>query len=263
MPGQLTPVNRRQDLIVPQDTAQVTAAMTRYQEGLKSVLDDSDWQTFKTKKEGERRFLKKSGWRKIAFWFGLDLTFVEREIERDPEGRPLRARVIARATHPNGRHADGDGYCSAQERGFSKPENDIPGTAATRAMNRAISNLVGMGDVSAEEMTDEAPAREYGAEVTPRERTGLERAIGDLYGTDTDPDELIARLENDAGGYLPRLTARALMLTAALRPGRTQAGAGTDGKEAHDATPPANGEPAEPKSDRSEQEVRPEEEPVS
>ena len=35
---------------------------------------------------------------------------------------------------------------------FSNPENDVRGTAHTRAKNRAISDLIGAGEVSAEEI---------------------------------------------------------------------------------------------------------------
>jgi hypothetical protein len=68
---------------------------------------------------------------------------------------PLRAEVWARAIAPSGRSMDGDGYCSVDEERFSGPrgnksklENDLRATATTRAMNRAISGLVGMGEVS-------------------------------------------------------------------------------------------------------------------
>jgi hypothetical protein len=246
----LAPVDR-QAPIIPLDTKQVAAAMTAYQEGLKSILDDSDWQVFEDKKGEPKRFLKRSGWRKIAFWFGLDLQIVTSEVERDQAGNPLRARVIARATHPNGRHADGDGYCSVREpRVFQKPENDVPATAATRAMNRAISNLVGMGDVSAEEIDGaELLEQAYGPEASAREQSGIERALHVIYGPageygGYDPAPLLTRLQGDAGGYLPRIVARAVMLVAAHRPGR-QTGAGTQGVEPDQHATPAGSETAD------------------
>jgi hypothetical protein len=206
--------------LAPLDTKQVTKAMTAYQEGLKSILDDSDWQEFEDKKGEPKRFLKRSGWRKIAFWFGLDLEVLSTHVERDTTDQPTRARVIARATAPNGRHADGDGYCSVRERRFSKPENDIPATAATRALNRAISNLVGMGDVSAEELEGDEGAPAYGPAASQRDRDSLDKAARLLYDTEELDLRLVARLEQDAGGYLPRIVARAVMLLAAHRPGR-------------------------------------------
>jgi hypothetical protein len=63
--------------------------------------------------------------------------------------------VVARATHPSGRHADGDGTCASNEKRFRKGdqrmEHNLTATAATRAVNRAVSNLVAFGAVSAEE----------------------------------------------------------------------------------------------------------------
>ena len=209
----------RDTVISPLDTTQVQIAMNRYQDGLKSILNESDYQHFTDKRTGEdKSFPMRSAWRKIAFWFNLDLELVSEEIERDGAGNPIRARVKARATHPNGRFAEGDGGCSIRERYFQKAEHDIPATAATRAMNRAISNLVGMGQVSAEEIEgdDGAAAPRYGPEATQRDETNLARAVEYLLG-EPIPPELIERLATDAGGYLPKIVARAVQLVAAQR----------------------------------------------
>jgi hypothetical protein len=70
----------------------------------------------------------------------------------------VRAEVWIRAIAPNGQYGDGYGYCSLDEgrfkswRGRQKLENDLRTTATTRAKNRAISDLVGMGELSAEEI---------------------------------------------------------------------------------------------------------------
>lgn len=140
----------------PMPVATVTRAMAEYQSGLQALLADSDWQVFVGSNAREQRFVKRSGWRKIATWFGLDLLVDDTTIvvSRDQDGRPLRARVKARAVAPNGRIAEDVGACSIDERRFSKPEHDLVATATTRALNRAISNLVGMGEVSAEEIGD-------------------------------------------------------------------------------------------------------------
>ena len=134
------------------DVAQTRAAMTVHQQQLAQVVAEGDWQVFRDRGGAERKFLKRSGWRKLAFWYSLDLQVERIDLDRDENGVVIRAHVIARATHPNGRFADGDGGCSARERGFAKPEHDIAAVAVTRATNRAISNLVGMGEVSAEEV---------------------------------------------------------------------------------------------------------------
>jgi voltage-gated potassium channel Kch len=148
--------------IMPLDVTQTRAAMAVHQEQLNNIVDAHDWQEFADRQGNVRRFLKRGGWRKIAFWYALDLEVVRMDIERNDQDEVIRAHVIARARHPNGRFADGDGGCSVQERGFAKPEHDIAAVAVTRATNRAISNLVGMGDLSAEEL-DGAGAEQAGA----------------------------------------------------------------------------------------------------
>ena len=172
----------------PLETAAVAQAMAAYQEGLASILVDSDYQTFVDKDGEKKSFPKKSAWRKIGLWFGLDLQLMEQTVERDEHGLPLRAYVVYRAKAPNGRFADGDGRCSKHERRFSKPENDIPGTAATRALNRAVSNLVGLGQTSAEELDGSVePGIEPPAWTQPASVERIEALHG--YLADTGLDE--------------------------------------------------------------------------
>jgi len=149
------PVSRLEPLR-PMPISSVTRAMTEYQEGLHALLAATDWQTFLTNSGEERRFVVKSGWRKIGTWFGLDceLDAEKISVERDERGRILRARVVARVVAPNGRKWEDVGVCAADERHFTKPEHDVVSTAATRAINRATSDLVGMGELSAEEVAD-------------------------------------------------------------------------------------------------------------
>src|SRR5215471_5290058 len=123
--------------LAPLDLTATKQSMDTYQQGLHSLLDATDWQKFGSG-EKERAFVKRSGWRKIATWFNLNLENRRIEVERDEHGNPIRASVIARATAPNGRYAEGEGAASLTERRFSKPEHDLPATAATRALNRAI-----------------------------------------------------------------------------------------------------------------------------
>jgi hypothetical protein len=153
--------------LAPLDLQQTKHAMELYQQGVHSLLADDDWQTFQSKGE-THRFLKRSGWRKIALWFNLSLETVSIHIDRDKTDRPLRARVIARATAPNGRYCDGEGGASPSDTFGQKPEHDLAATASTRATNRAISNLVGLGAVSAEELDEATPisaATPYGQSV--------------------------------------------------------------------------------------------------
>jgi hypothetical protein len=201
---------RRHEVLRPLDVTEQVQAMRAYQEGLRALLDPSDWQS-----AGRERFVKKSGWRKIAAWFDLTIEQVREGVDRDETGAPIRAFTVARAIAPSGRHADGDGYCSVEEdrfaeaRGRKKLENDLRSTATTRAVNRAVSNLVGMGAVSAEEI-DAGPRERYGPAYRRAGDEGLaEQALAALVG-----DEHIARkLWQDITrgcGYMPEVVATAL-----------------------------------------------------
>ena len=68
-------------------------------------------------------------------------------------GRVREAYYCVRATLPNGRSVESDALCSRSERGKDKvSDHTIMSTAKTRATNRAIAELIGAGEVSAEEM---------------------------------------------------------------------------------------------------------------
>lgn len=155
--------------------------MRQYTDVNNAILDDSDKQMI----PGGKWFVKKSGWLKRAVAYGISTQKVEREIFRDENGQIMRAEFVMRAIAPNGRFADGWGACAADETRFrdsrarQKLEHDIPATAQTRATNRAISNLVGNGEVSAEEVDGDPqsspssqPARQVTQQSQPREATG-------------------------------------------------------------------------------------------
>lgn len=166
--------------------SQALEAQQAYQDLCRQLLDDTDVQRI-----GDKDFRKKSGWRKLAVAFNVSNEIVERDYERDDRGRIIRAEVIDRATAPNGRTCDGLGACDLFEkccmkatcrikaqwhdhcddrqggcdgtRHFSNPQHDIPATAATRARNRACADLFGMGEVSAEEITNPDRGDHHGA----------------------------------------------------------------------------------------------------
>jgi hypothetical protein len=165
----------RAELVTAAPVGDVVALQRRYHELCAALLDDSNYQNI-----GGRRFRKKSAWRKLATAFNVSVTVIERHYERDEAGRIVRAEVVSRAAAPNGRTVDGLGLCDRFERccvlgctkggrhhhcpaaddrpcrvaHFSNAEHDIPTTAMTRATNRACADLFGMGEVSAEEVSD-------------------------------------------------------------------------------------------------------------
>lgn len=65
--------------------------------------------------------------------------------------KTLVFKVIYRATAPNGQYMDGDGACDTWEKGYPNSLHDTRATAHTRAKNRAISDIAGFGETSAEE----------------------------------------------------------------------------------------------------------------
>lgn len=205
------------EVLVPLDIEAQRNAMRLYQDGLQWILDDSDWQDAG---RGER-FVKKSGWRKIAAWFNVSIELLRDSVERDEKGTILRAAVWARAVAPNGRHADADGYCDVGESRFArnkaKLENDLRGTATTRAINRAISNLVGMGAVSHEEMVSADGTPPFGAAVNGAQVEQLRRAVGyvlDGLGDESTIDGVLSAIEAKADGYVPVIAMQAVGLVA-------------------------------------------------
>ena len=162
-----------------------------YQKLVEKLLVSDDYQ-----KISDKEFKKKSAWRKLSKAFGISDNIVEKIIERDEAGRVFYAEFTVEATAPNGRQTTGWGSCSIRERDFSKPDHDIPATAHTRAKNRAISDMIGAGEVSAEEMIGEKATKKNPA---PKEDDGLttkemKEHIKDymltMYGKEGAMDEL-------------------------------------------------------------------------
>ncbi len=205
-------------VMMPFDAEEVQEAMSAYQKTVRATLDPSDWQG---QPGGRGSFVKKSGWRKIAKAFGLSVTRVDDGVERDEEGNPVRAWAVYRAAHPNGQTQDGDGYCSIEEGRFArsggrqKLENDLRATATTRAKNRAISDLVGMGEVSAEEI----------AVLSQGETPAFEGDLGEAWsiiagivGGEEVSAKLDAWIYKDNGDLMPRSVGRTLIaISKAIR----------------------------------------------
>lgn len=139
-------VDISQEPYVP-DVKQVLDEWRVYQQLTKDLLDDTDYQ-----KKGDRLYKKKSAWRKYAKAFRISTRILEKEIIKDDIGRVIEATFLVEAEAPDGRTEEGWGNASEFERRFSKPNHDIPSTAHTRAKNRAISDLIGAGEVSADEI---------------------------------------------------------------------------------------------------------------
>ena len=226
--------------LLPMSPEAAEDAMTQYQELTRRVLTPDDWQGTPGKPGS---FVKRRGWAKLATFYGVSTELLgPTRVERDAEGGLLRAYATARATHPNGRHADGDGACSITEprfanvKGRQKVEHDLPATAVTRAVNRAISNLIGFGQVSAEEVVD-------GETLDATAKIDVANALRSL-APEVDADRFVVVLERRFGGAIPADAGAALRAWAwwADRPKDTtppppQAPAG-EPTEAVSSTPP-------------------------
>ncbi len=217
-------------LVVPGDTPRAMVDVDRavkewdlYQQLTRRLLTKEDYQDIAGKK-----FKRKSAWRKYAKAFNVSCALVKEEIARAEDGYPLYARVWARAEEPSGRWQVADQECHVKEKccpvasggickkggqhshcrdgcdgriHFSHP-GDISATAVTRAKNRAISDLIGAGEISAEEAaggnSDPAsrPARrpaataapaaatENGAPMSDNQRKAIRASLNDLFPKD-------------------------------------------------------------------------------
>ncbi|GAB4833768.1 hypothetical protein Ancab_032018 [Ancistrocladus abbreviatus] len=112
-----------------------------YQNAAMAILEKSDYTMI-----SGTPFIKKSGWRKIAFYFNLSFEIKEKNIEFDENHNVQRAEFVVRAYMQGGRFSDGWGSCERREKRFMKPNHDIPSTAETRAKNKACQDLLGIGE---------------------------------------------------------------------------------------------------------------------
>lgn len=205
--------------IMPLAAEEVVAGMQAYQTLLPQLLDASDYQ----EAERGKKFVKKSGWRKIARAFGLSVEIRSQHVERDEGGRPIRANVVARAVHvQSGQYQDGDGGCSVDESRFNKSagrqklENDLLATATTRAKNRAISDLVGMGEVSAEEASGGGGGPKWGPEADRGLRQACGNALAFLHDNDREKAKAEIQGFEREWGYLPTALAGGVIAAASI-----------------------------------------------
>jgi len=179
------PEQADEGLIAPADLEDVADLYDKFEEIKNNLLDIG---TDTTAIEGSQ-YINKSGWRKIATAFNVSVEIVEEEQWVESDVVKCRVRAVAEA--PNGRTSSGVAMCASNEsnhmkllegsvpmedemRGWSPDdenvlevdgsfrrlrdpkavnEHNIYATAETRAKNRAISDMVGGGEVSAEEIT--------------------------------------------------------------------------------------------------------------
>lgn len=133
------------DIVSPASAEKILDAFKAFEWMKENIITSNDRQ-----KIGDTSFIKKSGWMKIALACNISLEKREERVEK--VGEETVYHYTYRAVAPSGRFADADASASSGERKFTHLPHDIRSLAQTRACNRAVSNLVGGGEVSAEEM---------------------------------------------------------------------------------------------------------------
>ena len=147
--GALVPLSTTSDIVRPAVSAQqAIAAWNEFQDLKRAILQPSDLQ-----KISGKDFMKKSAWRKFATFFNLNDKIVEEAQTPHSDGNGWTWKIKVECMAPNGRITEGVGMCSTSERNFAHVEHDTYATAHTRAKNRAISDMVAAGEVSAEEVS--------------------------------------------------------------------------------------------------------------
>jgi hypothetical protein len=129
------------------DIDMAVALYEKFEEAKRRLATPSDIQIY----NGNRKFYKKAFWRKVSTAFYVEDRILS--VETFQIGNETICRAIVEATW-NGRSITDIGVYSSKEftgkRVFNIP--DLESSAVTRAKNRAISDVVGGGEVSAEEV---------------------------------------------------------------------------------------------------------------
>ena len=169
--------SREIGIVVPAiDEKTAIAHFQRFQRLKRSVLNENDFLYIgkdgrPTKKENAiNEYITKSGWRKIALLFNLkgEILSKEKFYSKDSYGEYFGWKYHVRVTAPNGRYHDAEGVCTSRNQFFCKrkkvvgegfewidtDEKNLMHTAQTCAFNRAISDIVGSGEISAEEWSE-------------------------------------------------------------------------------------------------------------
>jgi len=146
-------------LITPEEALK---AFNEYQALKKKLRGEGDFVEF-TDARGQKREAPTKQWRtKLTRFFGISVEIVKEEVEYLPDGSFVY-KATARAVAPNGLYMEADGSCwskTKEKAGMGKDLYHLTRShAITRAKNRAVLELVGFGEVSAEEIEDEEPTK--------------------------------------------------------------------------------------------------------
>lgn len=156
--NEITPVENTGAII---DVKSSVEAWNNYQELCVKLLTPADYQKYKDRDGSIKQFPKKSAWFKLGKAFNVNTEIVEKEVYRAKNGQVKEAYYRVRAWLAN-RTVEADASCDVWEKGKMKASgHDLRTTAETRATNRAISKLIGAGEVSAEEINNNELVKIY------------------------------------------------------------------------------------------------------
>lgn len=230
-------------LVVAEEARAMEAAYTALFE---AILTEDDYAWYEQQKQvvenGHVRNItvlvkrkRKSAWRKAARYTNVDVDVTKEVIGHVHDEKTCSRIVMAkhglsmaegedcscpttyaryhiRVTGWNGRVGFGVGIASRNERAFKAQDHSLPATAYSRALSRAISDLIAAGEGAADdpaETTDaakgETPARPAPPERTAEEQTPLTqadvKAYTDAWAASTDDQHRQARAFLEEQGY--------------------------------------------------------------
>jgi len=190
---QITPAAAQQNSLLPIATPEIAAEafqqylqlcntlLIKYDDRIVDergvVIQESDYARISQRKKNEqgqwiteyKDVPRKSAFRKLARFYGVSTEIVEKQREQDPDTGAITWHYTVRAWQGQA-STMGEASCSTDESKKNRSEHDAKATAHTRAKNRAISDLIGFGQVSAEEITSEHTDRKPPRKEKPQNR---------------------------------------------------------------------------------------------
>ena len=142
MKEEITDLARPSDISVIPVFEQVRAKLDALNQIKDAIAQDGDGYDAGDKRVPDKNYLRRYG-------MCVELTYeiLHREIFREENFKIASAYYEVRVTLPSGRYAVGVGSASKyQERAWNK-NDDIPMTAHSRAVSRAIDDLLGVGSL--------------------------------------------------------------------------------------------------------------------
>jgi len=166
----------------------------QYQDLINALIKENDVVEIQGKKR-----VKKSGVNKIARFFGYSCEIIrtkKEDVVGPQGGKQFIWYAWVKAIAPNGRFRVEGAACSSTERRFAHLYHDVFAMAITRASNRAIQELAGMGELEFDEgenNTERKPKEKSEFKYEKYEFDGKEymRAIkdGQIIREGIEPDE--------------------------------------------------------------------------